>query len=325
MVHPLTGTALTYRTGRLLITVGYVIVGVGAAMFQWAVRLGLPTPTASQWYELAIAISALLIAWAWWPITKTLSDPHARQRIRQPLRLFACGNAVLALGYIGETRDVFVPFSRSYPLTSGLIVITVGLWVLAVGFWQISSGGERSHDVIAGSAPDDSLLEGSGFSVPMERRLVRVPRMLMLTGFIVSAIGTAISEWNGSPWSVLDAHRGYLAYDVSVVVSLGLIGWAWWYFVAELPIPPLAKNQLHLSFRMLAIASGIVAIANAALLSELSLTGFLPHAFAFSAGCVTTAIGLGAVSLGFWRTAGVVAGSHVSVITRVPAGPSKLR
>lgn len=232
---------------------------------------------------LGIILSYGLLGYAWWSLISLLPSPFKNHRLRRVLLLFALANAVLAVGFIGYIRD-FVPFGNG-PFVPGWIITDIGFAVVAIGLWTASRSNARSSE---GQQTDTMQLSVT------EEPTMRSARLLLLTGFIVAALGTAITEWvfrGYTPWF----QKGLFLNDTGVVLSLVLMGVAWWWGIPHLAIVPIGGTK-----RSLFLFSGaalILAFANLVLLFDLRDA---QDKFGTVLGIVLIGIGYVMVAGGFW-------------------------
>ncbi|MDA8400836.1 MAG: hypothetical protein M0008_12510 [Actinomycetota bacterium] len=257
--HERAAIALPVRLERALIAGGYLIVAIGAAISVLETYTLYVAIGGTHLIQLAILANAAIIAWAWWSIVPVLQSADGRRQLRRPLRVFACANVVLSLGWIGnivQECDSMLSLRQSAPLIGNWIVMIAGLCVAAIGFIKISNGTNTPQND-AMSAPERSALIEEIVSRKTQRPAFQVTRTLILTGYAFVAVGVGIVGWVAQ---LGDGAVG-LYYDAAAVVSSGLIAWAWWSCIAGLAVSRITRERLRVSFRHFAIASGVMVVA----------------------------------------------------------------
>ncbi|MCL4446573.1 MAG: hypothetical protein M1134_06890 [Actinobacteria bacterium] len=298
------------RVERALVVGGYLLITADAAIAVLASYTVIPTFNDGHLYEVGRFISEAVVVAAWWSIVPVLQRANARRHLRRPLWMFAAANVLLAAGYacvvVGEVGSG-APLVQRYALSGYWAVTIVGLCAAAVGFIKISLGQSIPLDDAVGSR--EPLVEGEASPKTMRPKL-RTPRMLVLAGYAALAVATVADMW---PTEASDL-EGWLFLEVAVLVSWGMIGWAWWSSIEGLGASLPAKDRLRVSFRYFAIASGVMAVVNMVFIPTAaspfpgwSNVGVLTN-------CVIDAVGYVMVAVGFWRASGVVGGHGTASI-----------
>ena len=139
---------------------------------------------------------------------------------------------------------------------------------------------------------------------------LRRPRLLILIGYLILTIGTAVTVWgerSGEPYP-----KGFRVYDLATVISFALLGWAWWSYLNA--VESISTPQVRRSLRMFAAVSGLLAVGNVALMRDLfanlvHYSGYeallkelyhLPDGRPLYKGMVVSVIGFCVVAVGFW-------------------------
>jgi uncharacterized membrane protein len=142
---------------------------------------------------------------------------------------------------------------------------------------------------------------------------LRVPRIVILTGYLILTVGTALTVWgerSGNPYYP----KGFRVYDLATVVNFALLGWAWWTHLNALQSTSTLRPQMRRSFRIFAAAAGVLAVGYVALIRDIvanavHYSGYqvlltelyhLPDGHPLYKGMVLTVIGFCIVAVGFW-------------------------
>jgi hypothetical protein len=135
---------------------------------------------------------------------------------------------------------------------------------------------------------------------------IRSARALVLVGFLVTAAG-AITALGETLYDFRGVTTQEVVYQLSVAVSYGLIGWAWWSILAPLGRTPEAilERSTHLPLKTFAVASAVLAVGWIGQIGEVEsfrlhwrVISFEPRVVTF--GWLVVAVGLCVAALGSW-------------------------
>ena len=146
---------------------------------------------------------------------------------------------------------------------------------------------------------------------------LRAPRLLILIGYVVLTVGTALTVW-GERGDDPYYPRGLMVFDLASVISVALLGSAWWSTFSALQLASVPPSLMHRSFRIFAAVSGVLALGNVALIRDvmghaIQVLGYeslfkeiyeLPDSRPLYKGLVVTVLGLCLIAAGFWRASG---------------------
>lgn len=265
-------------------------------------------------FEFASLVNASIIAWGWWSIVPVMQCANTRGRLWRSLRLFASANLLLAFGYLGYTAqeyDSVLTLRQSYPLIANWVVMIVGLCVAATGFILISRRSSDPRDD-AISSEELSRVEEDHVASKTEWPAVRAARILILTGYTFLAVDMGVLGWL-TQYGLIGSIGS--SYYVAAMISLGLLGWAWWSCIAALVVPHGKSERPRAPFRYFAIANGVMVLGNLAILLQGSIRTSGVNSAVFLAIIVISGVGFILVATGFWIT-GMTFDNVCKVVTR---------
>ncbi|MHB8319302.1 MAG: hypothetical protein ACYDEP_08780 [Acidimicrobiales bacterium] len=290
---------------------GYLIVTISLAITVLESYILIASIDGTHFIQIASLVSGAIFAWAWWSIVPVLQTGNLRRHLRRPLRVFACANAVLSLGYVGFIVQEFDHVGSSgliYALSGNWGVMIVGLIVAAIGFVKISYGTNAPRNDAVTSVAQYGLIKDNVLQ-KTERSAFRTTRTLILMGYAILAVAMGIVGW-ATHYGYLHALGSY--YYAAAAVSSGLIGWAWWSCIARLVVSPSSRKHLTVSLRCFASANGVMAIANVAFLPNLSPFGSWLNGFGVQISLAISAMGFALIAIGFWKASGLIGGNGMT-------------
>ena len=138
------------------------------------------------------------------------------------------------------------------------------------------------------------------------------PRLLILLGYIILTLGTAVTVWGER--SHAPYPKSLRVYDIATVISFTLLGWAWWSLLAAYPSTPNPHPWIRASLRAFATAAAVLAVGYVALIRDVTADTVQTHGYFILIrgiyefpdgrpvykGLVLTVIGFCVVAIGFW-------------------------
>ncbi|MCL4445625.1 MAG: hypothetical protein M1134_01940 [Actinobacteria bacterium] len=264
-------------------------------MVVWASFTAIPSIGVGYSYLVAQVVSWALIACGWWSIIPLLQGANARGRLRGALRVFGSASVVFALGRVGEIHDVLAVHLVVY----GWMVTFVGLCIAAVGFFKTSYTRSGPGDYLIDAQEQPETVEEV---LPREgRSTFRTPRAIILTGCALLAISWGLLGWLSQHGMNYNREKGVVMYYTAAVVGWGMLGWAWWSAIGKLAMFSTANRRVRPAFRCFAIASGVMAVGNLALLLQVLAGVPGVNGFALETSTSIAVVGLAFVAIGFWN------------------------
>jgi hypothetical protein len=178
--------------GRLLIVLGYFIVGAGYSFqtgeaFRIVTRYNF-TSVAYLFYYISIPLVFIISGWSWSSLSRVRPENEtARRYWRRALKGLSLQSLVLAVAsYFLAQVELALPF-RGTNIGVGQFIASAGGLILAFGFWNVASSKLVEPTAVAREL-DDGDTSHRGAS------LIVVGYVLMATGCAVQAVSTLVGN-----------------------------------------------------------------------------------------------------------------------------------